>query len=122
MLIDVSVELESKTSAPKYASRRYALPYNTSITACPDSGDYNGQVAGPPSSAGSRPTVCRFEEGSVKFSVSGPEPGRALWTGQLRVRIDPDERYAYLMQNIVNDAASMLEDAPFVDWTEADRG
>ena len=121
LLIDVSVSLESRTSAPKIASRRYDLPYNTSITACPGSGDYNGQVAGPPSSAGSRPTVCRFEEGTVEVEVAGPKEGRTLWTAQLLVRIDPDERYAYLMQNIVNDTAAMLADAPFVNWSEAGR-
>lgn len=112
ILIDVAADLEDKSQSPKPAKltigfRRMAL------TACPDSGDYNGQIARSFSSAGSESTLCRFKQGSVKVEMTAVKPARQVWSGKLLVRIDENEKTAYLLQNIVNDMAHLFADSPF---------
>jgi len=113
IVINVSVDLEDKTSAPKLATRRPMYPHSTPTTACPNSGDYNGQVARFSSSAGSLSTLCKFKEGSIKVDMMDTDLNQTIWAGTLHVRIDENERSYYLIQNIVNDTSLMFENSPF---------
>jgi len=120
ILINVAEDLKDKTSAPKKAKRTWNLPYSAT-TACPDSGDYNGQIARSASATGSLPILCRFKAGPIKVEMTAGHPRRPMWTGTLLVRIDANERFAYLMQNIVNDTALLFANSPFADGREPGR-
>jgi len=118
IVIDVSVALKDMTSAPKVATRnlrtrRPMYPHSTAATACPDSGDYNGQVGRSSSSAGSLSTLCKFKEGSIKVDMMDADLRQTIWTGMLHIRIDDNEKSYYLIQNIVNDTSLMFESSPF---------
>jgi len=112
ILIDVSADLEDKTQSPKFAKMTTGYRRRAS-TACPDSGDYDGQIARAYSSTGSVSTLCRFKQGSIKVEMTATKPVRPVWSGNLLVRIAENERTAYLQQNIVNGTAQLFEDSPF---------
>lgn len=113
ILIDVSVDLKDMTSAPKLAKRRPRYPHDRPTTACPSSGDYNGQVTRFVSSSGSLTTLCEFKQGSVSVDMVGMDLNRTIWTGTLLVRIAENERPVYLIQNIVNDTSLLFENSAF---------
>jgi len=112
LLIDVSADLEDKSQPPKLAKMTTGFGRRAS-TSCPDSGDYDGQVARAFSSTGSVSTLCRFKQGSIKIEMTAMKPERQVWSGSLLVRVAENERSAYLQQNIVNDTAQLFADSPF---------
>ena len=113
ILISVSVDLKDMTSAPKLAKRRPMYPHDRSTTACPSSGDYDGQVTRFISSSGSLSTLCEFKQGSVSVDMVGMDLNRMIWAGTLLVRIAENERPDYLTLNIVNDTNLLFEYSPF---------
>lgn len=113
ILINISVDLKDMTSAPKLATRRPMYPRASPTTACPSSGDYEGQVTRFPSSSGSLTTSCEFKQGSIRIEMVSMDLNRTIWAGTLLVRIDENERSVYMVQNIVKDTNSLFEMSPF---------
>lgn len=112
ILINISADFKDMTQSPKLAVMTSG-PRRKASTACPDSGDYNSQIARPFSSTGSVSTLCRFKQGSVRIEMTASKPQRQVWSGNVLVRIGENERSAYLQQNIVNDTAQLFADSPF---------
>jgi len=112
ILINVSVELKDMTRAPKLATRRPMYPRTSPITACPSSGDYEGQVTRFASSSGSLTTLCEFRQGSVSVELVGMDLNRTIWAGTLLVRIAENERPVFLVRNIVKDTNLLFENSP----------
>ncbi|MDX2417797.1 MAG: DUF4136 domain-containing protein [Xanthomonadales bacterium] len=113
ILINVSVDLKDMTSAPKLATRRPMYPHDSPTTACPNSGDYEGQVTRFASPSGSLTTLCEFKQGSVSIDMVGKDLYRTIWAGNLLVRIAENERPVFLIQNIVKDTNLLFENSPF---------
>ena len=113
IVINVSMDLEDMTSAPKLAKKRPMYPHDRPTTACPNSGDYDGHVTRFVSSSGSLTALCEFKQGSVNVDMVGVDLNRAIWTGTLLVRIAENERPVFLVQNIVNDTNLLFEGSPF---------
>jgi len=113
ILINVAVDLKDMTSAPKPATRRPMYPHDRPTTACPNSGDYDGQVTRFVSSSGSLTALCEFKQGSVSVDMVGMDLNRTIWTGSLLVRIAENEKPVFLLRNIVNETDLLFEDFPF---------
>ncbi len=104
ILINVSVDVEDKRSAPRRPESRI----------CPSYTDYRSRKVSLKFTADeARGYVCQFTDGSIKIDMVDVEQSRKIWEGVSLVRIDYRERGDQLNLYIDSDVYNMFEGSPF---------
>ena len=101
VLINVSVDVEDKTQAPRQT------------LGCPSYGEFSTYISSNYNDGKGRSTFCRYTEGSIKIDMIDLKLNRTIWDGVSFVRFDERERGAMLNSFIMRDVDTMFEGSPF---------